>query len=196
MHNGKPVIVLCGDGGSGKDYVAEVMAGLLNLPYKCSTSYIAAVKMWDWIDGKREPMDVCEPRFVLPEGQPPFSSLENFYSRRAQHRRYWSDWIDWYNERSASKAALYLDSVAAGNHLITGIRKKHEFLAFEKTGLIDLSIWIHRPGIARDITQEYGPELCDLTMPNDDLLGVGADFRLRVRLDHLKKFLLKYGETL
>jgi hypothetical protein len=41
-----PVVLLCGDGGSGKDEVAKHLAVRWKLPYTCSTSYVAAQKMW------------------------------------------------------------------------------------------------------------------------------------------------------
>lgn len=159
MFNGLPVVLICGDGGSGKDTVAAMVKDIMGLPYRNSTSYTAAEKMWPVVQegGLAN---------LFPKWRE-FKSLADFYEQRAFHRRAWAAWIDWYNSMSDSGALLYQDSVSSGNHIITGVRKIRELEAFLKTDIPDLAIWVDRPGVPRDPTQEYGPELCDLVLQND-----------------------------
>lgn len=180
MHDGIPVVLICGDGGSGKDTVAKLIQQIWGLPYKSSTSYVAAQMMWPQVQ-----QGVFETEFAWKDSieRDAFKDLDDFYNQRSNHRRFWADWIDRYNRLSISGAQLYIDSVKAGNHILTGLRKVHEVTAFQATGIPDLSIWVDRPGISRDPTQEYGPELCDFSLRNVDLS------RLTDSIMNLKKFI-------
>jgi hypothetical protein len=194
MFRGKPVVLLCGDGGSGKDTVATALSRRWSLPYSVSTSYVAARLMWPQIQEGRFCSEVRHERVIScpyprMEGfnfrPDAFRDLLHFYDERTRHRRFWSEWIDCYNDASESKAQLYLDSVKAGNHILTGIRKVRELDAFLQTAVPDLAIWIDRPGIPRDPTQEYGPERCDLVLRNDGDLDL-----IRDRITRISNFLV------
>lgn len=178
MYNNLPVIILAGDGGSGKDTVAEILSNKSGIPYTHSTSYAAAGKMWEEIKrGEHHP--VTNPFH--------YTNAEEWYAARSRHRRFWADWIDNYNKTSQSKCRLYTECVEQGNHILTGIRKAHELAAFISTGIPDITIWIDKPGTPRDPTQEYGSEKCDLIFPN-----VGDFLSIQIRVVSLVKLLQAY----
>lgn len=176
MYHDLPVIILAGDGGSGKDTVAAEMCRQLSLPYKTSTSFVAAKKMWPQVEAGRFNNSSCCPYQQMEhyDIRPcDFHGLQHWYNERSMHRRFWADWVDCYNKASATKCQLYTDCVEEGNFILTGIRKAHELEAFIATNIPDLVIWIDRPGNPRDPTQEYGPEKCDLVFLNDsDMLAI------------------------
>lgn len=185
MHNNIPVIVLAGDGGSGKDTIAQELSSHLGLPYKTSTSYVAARKMWDEVNRYEQSVADDMKRYGIDPNH--FLDLTEWYNERSNYRQFWADWIERYNKQSASKAQLYTDCVEEGNHILTGLRKPWELEAFLATGIPDIVIWIDRPGTPRDPTQLYGPEKCDLTFRNDgDLLTA------RMRIHNLVKLLQAY----
>lgn len=198
-YNHRPVLVLAGDGGSGKDTVAEMINQSFAIPYRHSTSYAAAKPMWNQVsEGLFDPLHRQRYGLDCPYHEmahmemkaSQFKSLEDFYTRRVSHRRFWAMWIDCYNLASPTKCQLYLDAVQQGNHILTGIRKLHELQAFISTGIPDLIIWVERPGINRDITQEYGPEWCELTIRNDNNL-----IRLKEKVGKLYWFMTKLKQA-
>lgn len=197
MFKNLPVVMLCGDGGSGKDEIAVQLSKRWKLTYSHSTSYVAAKLMWPQVEAglfcpqmRAEKGNSCPYTQLLHFNIKPtaFTGLENWYGMRSAHRRFWAEWIDCYNQ---GKAQLYLDAVLDGNHILTGLRKVREFHAFQQTGIPDVAIWIERPGIPRDPTQEYGPELCDLVLRNDSDL-----VRLHTRIERITNFLtgMYWGE--
>lgn len=196
MYNGVPIIMLCGDGGSGKDTIAVILREKYRIPYQHSTSYTACKVMWlevvadqwnqevGWSSGYFTPeKNQLREKYNLRADMFP-GGMQDFYEQRVNYRRFWADWIDNYNKTSADGARLYRETVQQGTHLLTGLRKKHEFLAFMNTGWPDLAIWVDRPGIPRDPTQEYGPELCDIVIRND-----GDQLTLNMRLSNLIKLM-------
>ena len=146
----KPVILISGDAGCGKDEAAVCFRSHGPFTYNCSTSYVALKKMWA---NKESP---CY-----------YATISQMYEDRVNHRKWWADWVDKYNQASPSKAQLYLDAIEEGNTILTGVRKTVEFVALARLGIVDLIIWIDRPGIPRDRTQEYGHELADVVIKND-----------------------------
>lgn len=146
----KPVILISGDAGCGKDEAAACFASHGPFTYKCSTSYVALKKMW-----------------AMKESPRPYNTIDHMYQDRDNHRKWWADWIDNYNQHSPSNAQLYLDAIEEGNTILTGVRKTVEFVALARLNIVDLIIWIDRPGIPRDRTQEYGSELADVVIKND-----------------------------
>lgn len=191
-YKSNPVIILAGDGGSGKDTIAALIRDSFGIPYQCSTSYVAARTMWEQVneglfnvtERQRLQISCPYPEMENMDMKPTdFKGLNDFYERRSKHRRFWASWVEGYNLASPNKCQLYLDAVQRGNHILTGIRKLHELQAFHATGIPDLTIWVDRPGINRDITQEFGPEWCELTIRNDNNLA-----RLKEKVSRLRWF--------
>lgn len=158
MYNKEPVIAICGDGGSGKDSVASLFNMYLDFPYVTSTSGVAGVMIWDELSTGKLPW---------PDSPNQWTSYNSFYQDRVNHRQFWADWIMDYNAENGADA-LYRLACKQGNRILTGIRKRVEFQACRKepNPLIDIAVWIDFPGVPRDPTQEYGPELCDLIIEN------------------------------
>jgi hypothetical protein len=168
VYNNEPVLLIVGDGGAGKDSVAVLIRDLVGIPYLHSTSYTAAMMMWqeitDWRLNKLNDSSLSRFDWVPEETQ----SLKDFYLQRSDFRREWADWIREYN-RQHENWGLYRQCCQEGNRLLTGIRKVSELEACQQRNLFDLILWVDRPGIPRDPTQEYGPERADFILRNDNL---------------------------
>lgn len=171
MHDGKPVVLVCGDGGCGKDTVSKLIADNWFIPYKHSTSWQAACMMWPEVRaGKTE----------FTGGF--FKDFNDFYSQRSRFRKFWAEWIDRYNLRHSTADGnciqLYRDCLSAGNRVLNGVRRANELAGLRRAAIADLVIWVERPGNPRDPTQEFGPESCDWTIINDTNTHLNAADRL------------------
>ena len=161
MYNDKPILAISGDSRAGKDTIAGLIRNIVGIPYVHSTSYAAALLIWADIQSEHD----CRFPMTLPH----YETMEELYADRVNHRRFWADWIDNYNRKNQQGIGLYLLSCSQGNQILTGIRKTKEILLCQERKLVDLTIWVHRPGNPRDSTQEYGSELCDIIIENQGL---------------------------
>jgi len=150
-------IAICGPGGSGKDTVAAWFRDNTTLEYKHSTSYMMREYVFNRMRTFNQEIDKS-PNY------PDYENSEACYYDRARFRKCWASLIDKYNRDDAAR--LYKEC-AAIQDIITGIRTKREFLAAQKAGVFQLSIWVHRLSGDGDETQEYGPEYCDIEIRNE-----------------------------
>ena len=89
--------------------------------------------------------------------------MQDSFADRHEHRQEWADIIWEYNEPDG--LTLYREMVKT-NDIINGIRKTSELYACKEAGLINLSIWIDRPGRAELGSMSLGVEDCDIVIPN------------------------------
>ena len=167
MYNGRFIIHIAGPGKCGKDTVAAALSDLVeDLRYKHSTSYTAAPFLYQAIQlGEFEHEELNEHTY---------KSLEECYAARNESQR--MRYIDKLNARTGTE--LYRLSIEKGNDILTGIRKVREITACIEQGIIDLNIWVCN-GLNRqneDVTQEYGPDMCDFIFLNEPIV----DERLRL----------------
>lgn len=168
MFNGRLIVSVSGDGGCGKSTVAKALAEALQINYVHPTSSYARDKIWaqiqkgEWSRERHGNIYRGMEHYAFEPRQ--FDCESSFYEQRSHYRDFWGDWIGNYN-RAGGGARLYIDAIEGGEQILDGIRKKREFENIR--GCIDLSIWIDAPGIPRDTTQQYGPEMCDIILRND-----------------------------
>jgi len=151
-------LAVCGLGRAGKDVAAACLAAHTPLRYAGSTSEAASDIVWDrWGRGRYE-------------------SPEAMWEDRRGHRATWAR-IIWDHNRPDG-LTLYRE-MAATTDILTGIRKAEELAACRAAGLVDLALWIDRPGAAEDsasCTLTAGD--CDATIVNDRGL---AEFEVKLR---------------
>lgn len=175
------VISISGHGGAGKDEFAQMLAKEAGLRYLESTSEIIKEVWWAQIQEGRwsrcrtsdhemeaETRMGLDGIFIEPDEYP---NIEAFYADRRNRREEWKQYIGRYNTHYDPEdgIATYKQTVARGNQFLCGIRQRREFLACREK-LIDLSIWIDRPGAPRDPTQEYESSLCQFLIRNNGSL--------------------------
>jgi hypothetical protein len=142
-----PVVAFLGPSRAGKDECAEWFSANTVLPYGGPTSRVIA--------------PYAAARLGLTEDQA--------YARRHEDRALWHQLG---REIRQADAAALVRAVLKKGRIVVGVRDRIEMLTANAEGLIDLSIWVDRPMLAdgsrlpADPTLEYGPELCDLILPN------------------------------
>jgi hypothetical protein len=119
-------IAICGYGDAGKGTAGQYLASISTLKYTKSTSEAAIDVVWnEW--GQHQGYD---------------SSAEMF-SDRHNARDIWHRIILDYNQPHG--VTLY-EKMLPENDILDGIRDSNELSACLKHGLVDLAIWIKRPG--------------------------------------------------
>jgi hypothetical protein len=154
-------ISISGHGGVGKDEVAKWLTAHTTLKYTKSTSAYALPDIRPWLE--------------IQAGLK-YDSDEECYEDRSNHRSLWALFIDEINKQDP--AFLYRRCLA-DQDILTGVRRKHEFQAVLDLKVIDLKIWIERPGHPVDPTQGYGPEYCDIVVINETDKWHETEDRLR-----------------
>lgn len=140
------VLAISGPGKCGKDTVCDWLAENTNLKYSGSTSWYA-------VDEVRERLKAIGIEYA---------SQRECYDDRENHRQIWADVIDEIN--SVNKTTLYRRCLV-DQQILNGIRDSDELMACRNDGLVDLVIWVDRD-TPNDPTMKYGPELCDVILPN------------------------------
>jgi hypothetical protein len=139
-------IALCGPGRCGKDTAADWLAANTKLRYHQSTSQAAA--------------DICFKKLHKKYG---YKTPQEAFVDRHRHRTEWAEIIWAYNKPDGIR--LYRDMVRT-NDVLNGIRKSNELHACKQLGLIDLAIWIDRPGYFEEGSMSLCVEECDIILPN------------------------------
>ncbi len=141
-------IAICGPGECGKAFVSRKLAELAGLKYTYSTSYGVA-------------------KIVFQELSHRYTTLEECYADRRNHRQVWADIIEEYNNPSGIR--LY-DEMLEDTDILDGIRRRSELDKCMISGMLDIVIWVHNPNVPVDPTIDFGPEACTVTLDNSGTL--------------------------
>lgn len=150
-------IALSGFGRAGKDSVAEMLRDCSTLRYIGGTSWFARHLV------HRSFANIID-----------YPTAEACWNDRHSFREEWAAAIGAYNRHDPIR--LYRDCLA-DQDILTGVRWRREMLACRAAGLVDLWLWVERPGTPPDPTQEFTAGECDLTIVND---GTLEDLRKKV----------------
>lgn len=168
MWDNKFVISISGDGECGKDTAAPYFARYLGLNYDQSTSACVVDPWWKeiqegvWSEGNPD-----RPIKSIIIERNAYDSKEHFHEDRRNRRMDWVAYIEHFNwSYGGLGVGLYAKAVEDGNQILTGIRRTEQFSRC-LNHIIDVSIWIDRPGTKPDESQEYGPDLCTYVLEND-----------------------------
>jgi hypothetical protein len=150
---------ISGPGRAGKDSVAEMFRDLSTLRYIGGTSLFAA--------------SIVRDKFTPPSGRK-YATAQECWEDRHSHREAWAKIIG--DSNGSDPVRFYRDCLAEQD-ILTGVRWRREMLACREAKLVDLWLWVERPGIPADPTQEFTAGECDLTIVND---GTLEDLRKKV----------------
>lgn len=135
-------IAICGPGRAGKDASAEWLRDHTRLRYTIATSSVI-------VPAAAKKLGVSE---------------EEMFRVRHQHRKLMFD--TGVELREQDPAWLVREVIRRGNDIVVGVRDRPEMETVRAERLVDLSLWIDKPGVEADPTLKYGPELCDVIVPN------------------------------
>jgi len=145
-------IAICGPGRHGKDKASEYLASISTLRYTAGTSLFAAGIVYrQW-------------------GFPLYDDVRHCFDDRSNHREKWAEIIGKYNADNGV-TAIYRECLEFQD-ILSGLRWKHELLACRNEGIVDLWIWIDASKRINDPdpTIQYGPDDCDIVVPNNGTL--------------------------
>jgi hypothetical protein len=135
-------IGFCGMGRAGKDTGAEYMCEhVLGMKYPGSNSQLVLPFMAHVIG--------------LPK--------EQVFKERHEHREFWIAALHAFRGKDYTK--IIRMCLGAGD-VSVGIRGRLELDAAIRSNTVQLAMWIENPRVPKDITVEYGPEDCDVMVPN------------------------------
>jgi hypothetical protein len=145
---GIPTLAIVGAGQAGKDEVADLLEARYGLEYVGSCS-----KTFAWMIA--ECLDQDE---------------DKAYFERRKNRKYWFDWLTCY--RHGDPAGVARAQLAKSDFCV-GIRGEEELRACCESGVVDIPIWVNRPGYdkgAHEITPELVKELGGRVLDNTGTL--------------------------
>lgn len=138
---GIPAVAFCGMGRAGKDTAAEYLCAQLDIKYPKSASWLISPLVAEMAE--------------IP--------AEVAWETRHQNREFWIHAC--HALRGKDYGMLVRMCLGAGD-VAVGIRGRFELDRVLNDGTIDLAVWIDNPRVPKDPTVEYGPEDCDLVIPN------------------------------
>lgn len=143
-----PIVAFLGHGRAGKDTCAEFMAWHTALVYKGGCSWTARNYM-----AKR--LSAEAGRVITPE-----EAYENRHKDRVK-------WYNWLNEYRAANPSQLIRDCLEHSDVICGVRDGNELRAAVREDVIDLTIWVERPGTPVDPTVTYTIDDCDMVLHNN-----------------------------
>ena len=117
-------ILIIGYGRHGKDTVAEYLRNKYGLTFKSSSMH-------------------CAENAVFPAlcGMYGYSTVEECFADRSNHRKEWYDLISKYCESDPARIGREIFEVS---DMYCGLRNKREFHAIRNNDLVDVTIWVDR----------------------------------------------------
>lgn len=135
-----PKVAFCGPSRSGKDEAARWLSTHTPLRFSRTTS------------------EAIAPHVARRLGL----AVEVAFARRHQDRYLW---FEVGNELRAVDPAFLVRETLRDGDICVGLRQAEEVTAARDEDLIDLFVWVDRD-VPDDPTMTFGPELCDVVVPN------------------------------
>ena len=154
QERGRPRLLIVGHARHGKDTLAGKIRDKLGLKFTSSSVFVGEECIWpEW--GKKR-----------------YSSFEEMFADRVNHRATWADLISAYNTPDKTRTAKTM--IARGFDMYVGMRRMDEFLACRQAKLFDCVIWVDAikrlPPESREsmeITAAYADLHCDNNGPEE-----------------------------
>ena len=188
MRDFVPRLMICGEARSGKDSLADMICESSNGAYSKRSSSECAIDevIYPIIDQIYSQGEVERIRRIFKTfGQE--AAYSYLYENRFEFRSEWKKAICDYN--SADPCRLMRGLFKTSN-IYVGIRSLREFSQGEKLGLFGLSIWVDRPGIPKDQTNEITSKNCQISVRNDGTISDLRDNACAI-LDFINPLLLR-----
>ena len=162
----KKKLLVIGHGRHGKDTVCEILRDKYDYSFESSSQFCSKLFIYDQLKDKYG-----------------YTSEEQCYADRHNHRAEWYDAICDYNVPDAAKLGR---EIFRAHDIYCGLRNKREFFAMKNTGVFDYAIWVDR--------SDYLPEesvssmslkqlMSDFTIDNN-----GSLEELEFNVDQLMKY--------
>ena len=165
-------LLIIGHGRHGKDTVAEYLRDNYDMTFKSSSMHCAE--------------NVVYP--VLKDQYPGYTSVEECFADRSNHRSRWFDLIANYCSDDLARIGREIFEVS---DIYCGLRNKREFHAIKNNGLMDFTIWVdrsdHLPPEPKD-SMSLEPWMADFVIDNNGTLD-----QLYQNIDDLYNH-LSYGD--
>lgn len=116
-------IMILGHARHGKDTVCNLLHDMYGLSFTSSSYFVAAKAVRPWLVAKGIT----------------YSSFEDMYADRVNHRADWFDAIADYNKQDAGRLGRELFAV---HDIYAGIRNPVEFDALKRDGIFDVCFWV------------------------------------------------------
>lgn len=165
-------VCLIGHGRHGKDTVAELMKKLFGYTFKGSSLMASEIFLYKALKNKYG-----------------YTSPEQCFEDRSNHRTEWHDLISAYNEADGSRLAAEILKKA---DMYVGMRSDRELQTCKEKGLFDLVIGVFDPGKPLEDPSSFNIDLwnqADLIIPNKGTLE-----ELEARVKKLQPLLQKVSK--
>ena len=120
----KSKLLVIGHGRHGKDTVCEILRDKYDYSFESSSQFCSKLFIYDQLKDKYG-----------------YSSEEQWYADRHNHRAEWYDAICDYNVPDAARLGR---EMFTAYDIYCGLRNKREFFAMQNTGVFDYAIWVDR----------------------------------------------------
>lgn len=147
-------LLIIGHGRHGKDTVAEYLRDNYDMTFKSSSMHCAE--------------NVVYP--VLKDQHPGYTSVEECFADRSNHRSRWFDLIANYCSDDLARIGREIFEVS---DIYCGLRNKREFHSIKNNGILDFTIWVdrsdHLPPEPKD-SMSLEPWMADFVIDNNGTL--------------------------
>lgn len=159
-------LLIIGHARHGKDTLAEIWSQVFRFKFTSSSMKAAEIFIYN----------ALKPKYG-------YTSFEECYEDRKNHRAEWYELIKSYNEKDRTKLAV---EILKDNDCYVGMREREEILACDKRALFDLKIWVdasERLPLESVSSFNIDRQLSDIVIDNNDSID---SFTLRaVKLGNL-----------
>lgn len=118
----KPKLLIIGHARHGKDTVAEKIRDKMGLRFTSSSLFVGQEFIW--------------PTWGIER----YSTFDEMFADRVNHRKTWADLISAYNTPDKTKTAATM--LSRGFDMYVGMRRRDELTACREAGLFDHVIWV------------------------------------------------------
>jgi hypothetical protein len=162
-------LLVIGHGRHGKDTVCEILRDNYNYTFESSSQFCSRLFIYDMLKDKYG-----------------YTSEEECYADRHNHRAEWYNAICAYNEKDAATLGRAMFDEF---DIYCGLRNRREYFAMKNTGVFDYCIWVdrsmHLPPESKD-SMSLEQWMADYTIDNNGTLE-----DLKFNVDQLLKYLEK-----
>lgn len=164
-----PKLLVIGHGRHGKDTVCEILKEKYNFNFESSSKF-------------------CSKKFIFKSLQDKYvySSEEECYADRHNHRQEWYEMISGYCKPDAARLGR---EIFEEHDIYCGLRNKAEFHAMRNTGVFNYAIWVDRSDhlpLEPITSMTLKPWMANFVIDNN-----GSLTELENNVDSLVQFLLQ-----
>lgn len=127
-------LLIIGYGRHGKDTVAELLRDNMGYKFISSSEFVGRRCVW--------PQMQEDARDTFGDYPFAYSSFEECFADRANHRPHWADAISAYNTPDKTRTAS--EMLDMGYDIYVGMRRRNELIPVKEKNIFDEIIWVDR----------------------------------------------------